>query len=204
VRPISLSIGPAGPGSLWISSLSSRHWRKRTARVHVTIAQMMGIVLAVGLGLAALANANDVWASSTFTLAFILISAAILGGLGVRGDARMSWIGFAVFGWAYLLVSRLPGLHSQAFGPQPSPVVLIDWGTEKLLPNFHGISVEIPRRMQYAFECAADQPLLTGHAWPAFGECQPATSRARVCSAFSTGVMPKSRLNSRLNCDALS
>ena len=33
---------------------------------------------------------------------------------------------------------------------------------------------------------------------------QPATRRARVCSASSTGVTPKSRLNSRLNCDGLS
>ena len=33
---------------------------------------------------------------------------------------------------------------------------------------------------------------------------QPATRRARVCSPSSTGVTPKSRLNSRLNCDALS
>src|SRR5690349_18710527 len=41
-------------------------------------------------------------------------------------------------------------------------------------------------------------------AGPRPGEHQPATSRARVCSASSTGVTPKSRLNSRLNCDALS
>ncbi len=31
-----------------------------------------------------------------------------------------------------------------------------------------------------------------------------ATRRARVCSASSTGVTPKSSLNSRLNCDGLS
>ena len=33
---------------------------------------------------------------------------------------------------------------------------------------------------------------------------QTLTRRARVCSASSTGLTPKSRLNSRLNCDGLS
>ncbi len=37
-----------------------------------------------------------------------------------------------------------------------------------------------------------------------FEGLQPATRRARVWPASSTGVTPKSRLNSRLNCDALS
>jgi hypothetical protein len=46
------------------------------------------------------------------------------------------------------------------------------------------------------------------HEMPSKGgstdELQPLNRRTRVCSASSMGVTPKSRLNSRLNCDGLS
>ena len=77
-------------------------------RFRLTIAQLMAIVLYLSLGFAALRNADRLWASATFTLSIVAISTALLGALIRRGRARPAWIGFAVFGWTYLLLSTLP------------------------------------------------------------------------------------------------
>src|SRR5207249_481279 len=53
--------------------------------------------------LAALRNADALWASATYTLAIIMISAALVGALARSGKARLPWAGFAVFGWACLI-----------------------------------------------------------------------------------------------------
>jgi len=57
-----------------------------------------------------------------------------------------------------------------------------------------------------AVRLRADRSVRSCEAYPSVtsGRNQPATRRARVCSASSTGDTPKSRLSSRLNCDALS
>ena len=61
----------------------------------------MTFILLVGLGFAALRNANQFWANATYTLAFISILVALLCAFARKGKARMTWAGFAVFGWAY-------------------------------------------------------------------------------------------------------
>ena len=77
-------------------------------RPRLTIAQLMTLILFVGLGFAALRNANPYWASGTLTLAIISILVALLGAFARTGKARMTWTGFAIFGWAYLLIDLLP------------------------------------------------------------------------------------------------
>src|SRR5262249_40022352 len=77
-------------------------------RLRLTIAQSMTIVLCVGFGFAALRNANDFWSSATHTLAITMLSAALVYAIPRRAKGCMSWIGFAVFGLAYLLVDLLP------------------------------------------------------------------------------------------------
>ena len=101
-----------------------------------SLAQLMGIVLYLSLGLAALRNADTLWASASFTLSILAISTALLGALIRRGRARPVWIGFAVFGWTYLLASTLPPRASGGlgFGPVPLPPNLIEWGMASLQP----------------------------------------------------------------------
>ncbi len=70
--------------------------------LRVSIARSMGIVLLAAVGLAALRNPTIVWASSLFTLVVVLLCTAVLGAIAVRGPARLTWTGFAVFGWVYL------------------------------------------------------------------------------------------------------
>ena len=102
-------------------------------RLRLSLARLMFIVLCVGFGFAALRNADEIWASATFTLACLMVSVAPLGALARRGRARMAWAGFAVFGWARLLVGALPYLTDHAYGQIPSPKLL---GFAYLMPSF--------------------------------------------------------------------
>jgi len=103
------------------------------SRFRFTLAQLMAIVLLVGFGFAALRNAAEFWASATYTLAFLMISVAPLCALARKGRDRMAWVGFAVFGWARLLVGALPYLTDHAYGQIPSPKLL---GFAYLMPSF--------------------------------------------------------------------
>jgi hypothetical protein len=55
------------------------------SRLRLTIANLMAIVLYAGLAFAALRNPNCFWASATFTLAVLAVSAAVVGAVARRG-----------------------------------------------------------------------------------------------------------------------
>ena len=120
-------------------------------RPRLTIAQLMTLILFVGFGFAALRNANQFWASATQTLAIILILAAPLGAFARKGKARMTWAGFAVFGWAYLLTDLLPdrSVGGLGAGPIPWPSLMIEWGTARLQPYIHPIAPGMSDWVQY-------------------------------------------------------
>jgi hypothetical protein len=105
-------------------------------RPRFTVLQAMAVVLAVGLGLAALRNADALWAGATFTLAVAMLAAAPVGAVARRGRARASWAGCAAFGWTALLVAQLPprDVGVMGFGPIPRPTLPIEWGLERLQP----------------------------------------------------------------------
>jgi hypothetical protein len=88
-------------------------------RPRLTIAQLMAIVLYLGFGFAAVRNANAFWASTTFGVAIMMILGASLGAFPRTGKARMTWAGFALFGWAYLLLGALPPRQVGLFGFGP-------------------------------------------------------------------------------------
>jgi hypothetical protein len=109
------------------------------SRPRLTIAQLMIVILFVGFGFAALRNANPFWASATYTLAVFSISVALLCAFARKAKARMTWAGFAVFSWAYLLIDLLPNRSVGALGagPIPRPSLIIEWGTACLQPYIH-------------------------------------------------------------------
>jgi hypothetical protein len=110
-------------------------------RLRFTLAQSMAILFYLGFGFAALRNADDLWASATYTLAITMIATALVGAFARRGVARMTWTGFAVFGWTYLLVVHLPPreVGGLGFGPIRNPSLLIEWGIARLEPYIHPI-----------------------------------------------------------------
>jgi hypothetical protein len=121
-------------------------------RLRLTISQLMAVVLCVGIGVAALVNANDFWRSATYTFAITMLSAALVGAMPRHKRGRMLWTGFAVFGCAYLLVDLLPPLPITRFGStSPRPLLLMNWGllgfrsylnTSGLIPLAHEIAYE--------------------------------------------------------------
>ena len=105
-------------------------------RLRFTLAQLMAMVLYLGFGFAALRNADEFWASAAYTLAITLIAVALVGAFARNDKARTPWVGFAVFGWTYLLIVHLPawGVGGLGFGPIRKPHLLIEWGTARLQP----------------------------------------------------------------------
>jgi hypothetical protein len=70
-----------------------------------SIAGLMGAVLIVALGLAALRSASATWSSATFLATCGLLCLALVGAV-CRGEAeRAWWLGFALFGWGYLALA---------------------------------------------------------------------------------------------------
>jgi hypothetical protein len=120
-------------------------------RPRLTIAQLMTLILLVGFGTAALHNANQFWASATYTIAIISILAALLFAFANTGKARMTGAGFAVFGWAYLLIGLLPdrSVGSLGSGPVPWPSLIIERGTACLQPYIHPLPPPAPEWFQY-------------------------------------------------------
>ena len=62
-------------------------------------------VLVVGLGLAALRDASAIWAGATFLLTCAVLTLAIVGVVCRDQSQRAWWLGFALFGWGYLVLA---------------------------------------------------------------------------------------------------
>jgi hypothetical protein len=115
-------------------------------RPHVTIAHLMGIVLIVGFGFAALRNTNEFWASATFTVAVSTSLTALVGACAHKGKARATWGGYAAFGLAGFFLwyatsepprsTPLGGSMGAGFIRQSTPLssLLTEWGLRRLQP----------------------------------------------------------------------
>src|SRR5262249_55888089 len=77
-------------------------------RPRVSIGSLMCVVLVSAVGLAALRFASELLAGGMFLLTSVVLAVAVLGAIYARPRARARWLGFALFGWGYLLL---------AFGP---------------------------------------------------------------------------------------
>jgi hypothetical protein len=97
-----------------------------------TIAQLMALVLVAGVGFAALRAANEFWASTTFTIALLSISAASVSAFVSKGKARAAWAGYAIAGWACLVTWMVSSATAGfAFGP---PELLLYWALIRFQP----------------------------------------------------------------------
>lgn len=71
-----------------------------------SLAGLMGLVLVAAIGLAALRNASETWANGMLMLTFGVLTLAVVGAVGSAGARRVWWLGFCLFGFAYMAVSR--------------------------------------------------------------------------------------------------
>jgi hypothetical protein len=79
----------------------------------ISIAGLAGIVIVLGTGMAALKSASVLWTNAASTVVLALFLSAVVGAIYLRGADRAYWVGFAVFGWGYLVLVNWTSLGGQ-------------------------------------------------------------------------------------------
>jgi len=100
-------------------------------RLRFSLAGLMGVVVLVALGIAAIRNANPTVANATYTATVVLLCTASCIAL----DRKGAWSGFAIFAWAYLLLCT----YQPERGPELLTLKLIDRASLFInggMPNF--------------------------------------------------------------------
>jgi hypothetical protein len=82
-------------------------------RIRFTIAGLLILVLYVAVGFAALRESNDLWDSGVLTVTLGALLISILLAVHRAESGRAFWIGFALFGWTYVVLSLLPSIESR-------------------------------------------------------------------------------------------
>ena len=82
-------------------------------RFRFNIASLLGVILVLGVGFAALKKASDLWESGLFTLTLTVLLISVLLAVHRTESSRAFWIGFSLFGWAYLGLSLVPSIESK-------------------------------------------------------------------------------------------
>ena len=77
---------------------------RRPHPLQVTLAGLLTAVAAIALCLTALTHASPSWASAFLTGTVAVLFLAVSRAVATRGRSRAFWIGFAVWGWGYLLL----------------------------------------------------------------------------------------------------
>ncbi len=82
-------------------------------RFRFTIGSLLGVILVLGVGFAALRQSTDLWDSGLFTLTLAALAISILLAVHRTEKRRAFWLGFALFGWIYLGLSLVPSIESR-------------------------------------------------------------------------------------------
>src|SRR5262249_47183244 len=83
-----------------------------------SIAALLTAIVVCGLGLTALRQPSQLWASSIFTVTTAVLIAAAVNAAYLRRPPRAFWAGFAIWGWAYWAANFGPWAYTQV-GPPP-------------------------------------------------------------------------------------
>jgi hypothetical protein len=86
-------------------------------RYRFTLAALMAAVALIAVGVAALRSPTAIWASLVILLVLGAICGATVGAILRCGPDRGAWLGFAVFGWAYFLLTLSPWGGEYGLGP---------------------------------------------------------------------------------------
>lgn len=82
-------------------------------RPRFTIGGLLGIVAFVAVAFAALRHPTDAWDSGVFGVTLLTLLTSILLEVHRREERRAYWLGFALFGWAYLVMSLVPPIEAR-------------------------------------------------------------------------------------------
>jgi hypothetical protein len=98
--------------------------------IRFSIAGLMGIVVVAAVGLAALRNASETWAGMILLLTCGVLALAVVGVVCRAGSERAWWLGFALFGWGYLVLAF--GFWPEDRSPRLPTLVLLDMVSRQL------------------------------------------------------------------------
>jgi hypothetical protein len=82
-------------------------------RIRFNIASLLGVIMVLGVGFAALRESTELWESGIFTLTLAALLISILFAIHRAGKRRAFWLGFAVFGWFYMGLALVPSIESR-------------------------------------------------------------------------------------------
>ena len=83
----------------------------RRFRFH--IGSLLILVLLLGVGFAALREANDLWDGIVLTAALCVLLVSVLYAIHRRDERRAFWLGFALVGWGYLGLIAIPSIEAR-------------------------------------------------------------------------------------------
>jgi hypothetical protein len=82
-------------------------------RPRFTIANLLVIVVFLAIGLGALREATDIWDSGVFGVILTVLLISVLLIIHRKGIKRAYWIGFALFGGSYLVMTLVPSVETR-------------------------------------------------------------------------------------------
>jgi hypothetical protein len=82
-------------------------------RIRFTIGNLVSVVVCAAVATAALRMASDEWDSGLAGITLLALLTAVLMAVHRAERKRAFWLGFALFGWVYLIASLVPGLESR-------------------------------------------------------------------------------------------
>jgi hypothetical protein len=103
-------------------------------QLRISIAGLMGLILVVAVGLAALHHPTRLWSNAAFSLAIGLDFGAVVAAIASEGRARSACSGFAVCGWGYLVLAVFPWFEANV-GPQLITTPWIESGYQWIDPE---------------------------------------------------------------------
>ncbi len=117
----------------------------------------MSLVLVCAVGLAALRNANELWAGVIVLVTMALLGTALLGVIHQHGQGRAWWLGFGVFAGGYLVLALGPWF-SEHIQPTLATTQLLDYVhlqvTAATVPRSSNLRMLQDRRETLAAEMA--------------------------------------------------
>jgi hypothetical protein len=82
-------------------------------RLRFTISSLLVVVLFLAVGFAALRESNDLWDSGIFTATLGVLLVSLLLSIHRTEATRAFWLGFALFGWCYLVGTLIPPIEAR-------------------------------------------------------------------------------------------